>query len=210
VAGRVTGLRLQGRSQSRVNVFVDGEFSFALARILAAELAIGQTLSDDEIARLRSRDAEESAYRKALGLIQRRPRSEWELRQAFRRQGIDEQIQESALRRLRETGVLDDLAFAKYWVDNRQAFRPRGRRALRAELRLRGVDRDAAEQAVSAVEEDEAAYQAAHNAALRLAGAPKDEFRRRLGAYLARRGFDHEVIRPAVERLWVEQETAGG
>ncbi len=119
----------------------------------------------------------------------------------------------AAIDRLRKQGLLDDVAFAQYWLDQRRQFRPRGARLLRAELRQRGVPASLAAEATQALEaasvEDDA-YRVARKPGQRLAQAGVDErtFRTRLGQFLARRGFDWDVIAPVVERLRQEISTS--
>ncbi len=202
--GRVTALRLQKGRRNRVNVFLDGEFVVSLPRVLAADLSVGQSLTEEEVERLRERDAQEEAYQQGLRLISRRPRSEKELREYFSRKRTPEPTQAAALSRLREAGLLDDAGFARFWVENRQAFRPKSLTALKAELRQKGVAAESVRSALDGVDEQSAAEQAARQGARRLRGAQREDFRRRLGSYLARRGFDYTIIRPVVDRLWTE------
>ena len=114
----------------------------------------------------------------------------------------DAQI-ETVLDQLRHHALLDDEAFAEYWVDQRRTFRPRGARLVRAELTRLGVSRVGAAEATAALEAsaETDAYRAASQRATRLRGLPPEAFRTRLAAYLLRRGFDWEAITPVVERL---------
>ena len=65
----ITALTLQKRNRERVNVYLDGEYAFGLARIVAAWLVVGQELSDEKITQLRIEDEREVAYQRALRLI---------------------------------------------------------------------------------------------------------------------------------------------
>jgi len=106
--------------------------------------------------------------------------------------------------RLKQQGYLDDAEFARFWVENRQQFRPKGERALRQELRQKGVDEAIIQSAVADLDAEESAYAAARARALRLAALPDRDplaFRRKLIEFLARRGFDYEVSQEVVERL---------
>jgi regulatory protein len=114
------------------------------------------------------------------------------------------EAQQAALEHLQRTGQVNDTAFASAWVENRDAFRPRAARALRAELRRKGVAEEAIAEAVSGIDEAEAAYRAAQRFARRSASLSADDFQRRVGGQLARRGFDWETIRAAVRRVWSE------
>ena len=202
---KVTALRMQTRGKARVNVYLDGKFAFGLARIVAARLSIGQELDEAAVAHLQGLDDAEMAYERALRFLAPRPRSEAEVRRRLKQQKIVPALIDGVIERLRTAGLLDDQAFANYWVDNRAAFRPRSERALRAELRQKGLPDDAVRAALSETDDSSAAYAVAARRARRLAGLEYTDFRRRLGDFLARRGFNYDTIEPVVERVWTEQ-----
>jgi regulatory protein len=154
----------------------------------------------------------------AARLLDARPRSTAEVRLRLRRKEFPPEVIEQAVERLVDLGLLDDAAFSRYWVDNRQSFRPRGRLALRDELRRKGVDRSTIEQAIADADaegepdaEAARAEQVARNALRRYADSPdRATFQRRLGGLLQRRGFSLDVIRPILVILWGElQENSG-
>jgi len=142
----------------------------------------------------------------ALRFLAQRPRSEQEVRRRLQRAGTDEAAVESVLERLRAHALVDDTAFAEYWVEQRQTFRPRGARLLRAELRQHGIDASAAEAAAETTEASAAddAYRAAYKRARQLTSADERAFKSRLAQFLARRGFAWDTISVAVNRLWDE------
>ena len=201
----VTALRIDPKRGRRIQVYLDGELAMTVAAGVADGLAVGDRLDAESLARLAQRQDEAEALAQAVRLISRRPRSQQELRQAWERRGVSPQAQSAALGRLRQAGQVDDAAFAAAWVENRGAFRPTSSRALRSELRLKGVDDEDIAAAVEGLDEAQAAYRAAQRMAPRAAGLPEQDFRRRLGEQLARRGFDWEIIRAAVRRVWIEQ-----
>ena len=107
--------------------------------------------------------------------------------------------------RLMEAGLLDDRAFARYWLENRRDFRPRGQRALRMELRQKGVPQDIIDEVLDeGHSEDAAAYQAALAQARKIRTTEPREFRRKLEAHLVRRGFSYDTAREATARAWSE------
>ena len=201
---KVTALKMQARNKNRVNVYLDGEYAFGLVKIEAARLKIGQVLSEADIERLKQADGLESAYEKALNFLSYRPRSEAEMRRYLKKKQMPEEQQEVVVARLRRAGLVDDPTFAEQWVENRAAFKPKGKRALKAELRAKGVPAKDIEAALVGVDETAAARQSAAARAPRLIRQKlsKMDFKRRLGEYLARRGFDYETITGAVERAW--------
>jgi regulatory protein len=105
---------------------------------------------------------------------------------------------------LGRSGLVDDLQFAQTWVENRSAFRPRGRRALVVELRQKGITEEAIDEALHDLDEDNLAYQAALKQSRRYAGLDWQVYRQKMGAFLARRGFNYEVAKPVIEQVWSE------
>jgi regulatory protein len=99
---------------------------------------------------------------------------------------------------------VDDEAFAQFWVENREQFRPRGPRALRYELRRKGIGQEAIDQALEGVDPLADAYQAAARKAQQLSHLDQPEFFRKLVDYLARRGFDYDVAKEVTNRYWLE------
>ena len=201
MAGTISALRYQKRNKNRVNVYLDDQFAFGLAAIEAARLRVGQVLSDDDIARLRRQDDVERAHERALNFLSYRPRSEAEVRRNLRKKDVTDEAIEAVVERLTRAGMLDDREFARYWVENRLQFNPRGARALGHELREKGVPVSVIDDTLVGFDEEPTARKAAEAGARRLAHLEPTAFRRRLGAYLARRGFSYAVISPLVEEM---------
>ncbi len=207
MAGRITGLRFQKRTPDRVSVYLDGRFAFGLPAIEAAKLRPGQYLDDTELDRLRGLDVEQRAYDRAVRFLAFRPRSEAEVRRNLEKAGTDPGVIEAVVARLERACYLNDAEFAQFWVEGRQQFRPRSARALRQELRLKGVDDTAIEAALADLDAMTAACDAARPRARRLShliASDPGTFRRQLSGFLLRRGFDYDVIREAVNRLMRE------
>lgn len=204
-AGTITALVAQKRNQSRVNVFVDGEYAFGLSAINAAGLHKGQQLTPEDVKQLQHEDAVEVAHERALKLLEYRPRSEWEVRNRLRKNARGDfppEVLDEVVARLRRVGLLDDAEFVRYWVSNRDQFKPRSKFALRHELRGKGISDADIEAALADYDEDDAARRAADKRAARLAGLDRETFNKKLGDFLARRGFNYEVTREAVEHAW--------
>lgn len=201
---KITALQVQKRNPNRVNVYLDGEFAFGLARIVAAWLQIDQRLSPGKIADLQAQDSGEVALQRALNLLSYRPRSESELSEALRKHEISPEIIQSTLARLRENHLLDDPVFARKWVENRTEFRPRGARLLRLELRRKGVREEHIAPALAGLDETSLAYQAAAKKFSRQHFSDPAEFRKKVYSFLARRGFQYDQIRAAADQLWRE------
>jgi regulatory protein len=209
MGGTITALEVQQHNKERVNVYLDGTFAFGLAVLEAARLRKGQYLTDSEIATLKAQDVVEQAYERAVRFLAQRPRSTSEIRRHLADKGVDKAAIEEAIVLLEAQGYLDDKAFARYWLANRQQFRPRGTRALRFELREKGVPASVIDEVLADFDSGDAAYQAALDKARRFRGLDRRTFREKLGSYLTRRGFDYDTIRDVIDRLIREYEDEG-
>jgi regulatory protein len=204
MAGRITGLSFQKRTPDRVNVYIDDKFAFGLPALEAARLKVGQHLTDEDIARLRQADSVQKAYDRAVRFLGYRPRSRKEVAQNLAEAGLDPALIETVISRLAQQGYLNDAEFARFWVENRERFRPRGQQALRQELRLKGVDDETVNAALGTLDQTESAYRAAQGRAQRMAALAASDprgFRQKLSGFLQRRGFTYDVIREVVTRL---------
>jgi regulatory protein len=201
---KITAIEAQKRSPNRVNIYLDGEYAFGLAQIVAAWMRVGQELDEEKIKRLQTEDARERAIQQALLFLSYRARSESEIRQNLRKHEIPEEVIEQTLERLRQDGLANDGQFARAWVENRSAFRPRSRRMLAMELRQKGLDDEAVTSAIEEVDDEALAFETAQKRAARLKGLEWIEFRKKLSEFLARRGFSYSVIAPVVTRIWNE------
>jgi regulatory protein len=187
-----------------VSVFLDGKFAFGLPAIMASRLKRGQVLSDAEIQSLEAEGAVETAYDRTLNYLSYRPRSRAEVERFLQKRGLSEAQIEPVAQRLERAGLLDDEAFARYWVENRERHRPRGLRALRYELRQKGISTETIDRALASVDVPDSAYRSAGRKARQLAHLDREKFADKLVAYLARRGFDYEIARETAGRLWAE------
>jgi regulatory protein len=206
---RITAIEPQQKNPQRVNIYLDGEFAFGLAAILAAWLKVGQDLGEEKISDLKAADEREAVYQKALHFLSYRPRSSAEVRQNLAKRGISALLVDKTVTRLQAAGLLNDEAFARAWVENRNSFRPRGRSALQLELRRKGLSDEIVQSVLDTqVDEESLAFEAARKHARRLSGLEWLEFRQKLGGFLARRGFSYTTLAPVVSEVWKETQMA--
>jgi regulatory protein len=203
-SGTVTSLQMQKRNKERVNVFLDGEFAFAIALNDAITLKKGQHLSSAEVEAFKRSGESDLAFQKAARYLGMRPRSSSEIVTYLKRKEVDETVVEDVVRRLHDKGYLDDEAFARFWVENRNRFRPRGAQALRHELRQKGVERETIDSTLEEQDEEGAAWAALQSKVDRWATLEKIEFEQKGLAFLARRGFRFDICRRTVNQAWNE------
>jgi regulatory protein len=205
--GVITALEVQKRDKERVNLFLDGEYAFSLSLVEAAKLKKGQVLSEAQMAALRDEDAVNKAVDSAARVLSYRPRSVHEIRQHLAKKSLPQAVILAAIDRLSAMGYLDDVAFARFWVEDRNRFKPRGPKALRFELRQKGISNAVIDEVLNdTLNVDDAAYRAAHEVARKLRRVTQREFRHKLAVALQRRGFSFDVIRDVVKRLIDEIE----
>ncbi|MAS34770.1 MAG: RecX family transcriptional regulator [Anaerolineaceae bacterium] len=203
----ITKLEIQKKNKERANVYLDGDYAFSVDIMVAAGLQKGQQLSDVEIEVMKDEDAVSRAVDRAVRYLAYRPRSTAEVRRNLADKQTPEAVIEAAVERLNRMGYLDDQSFARFWVDNRNQFKPLSERALRYELRQKGVPDSVIASALDDLDANDAAYRAAQSRVRSYRQKTRTEFRNKMSAFLQRRGFNFDVIRETVEQLIAEIET---
>jgi regulatory protein len=206
---RITALEPQVNNPERINLYVDGRFLLGVnaAIVLQMGLRLQQELSSDQLQQLQSEEAEQRAVDRALNYLSYRPRSREEVRRYLRRKEIPPEVIEAALARLDRLDFVNDRTFSGFWIESREQFSPRGARALKNELRMKGVERDIVDELVSDEQDEERALRAGRKKALALVNVSNIDyatFRNRLGSFLQRRGFGYQVTTRTVRALWKE------
>ena len=203
---RITALKLTRRR--KVNVYLDNNFTFALNREVADEagLKVGQTLSDSQIDELKEAELLGKCFKAALHYLSYRPRSETEIRHRLYRRGFGSEMVEKIIIRLKEKRLIDDMAFAQFWVENRLEFKPLSQRLISLELWQKGVAKRIIDEVTQNADDRVSALKAGRKRVRHLATLDYPEFRYRLGDYLRRRGFSHDTINFAVDHLWQEKQ----
>ena len=150
-------------------------------------------------------DPEAAARLICLRQLTAAPRTRAQLADTLRKRGIPGAAAEAVLARFTEVGLIDDATFASAWVESRHYGRGLGRRALAAELRQRGVDRDDIQAAVGSLNPETELATARALVERRLAGTagqPPGARFRRLAGMLARKGYPagmvYQVVRDAL------------
>ena len=207
MGGTITAIEIQQKRKNRVNVYLDDTYAFSLSTIVAerAGLAVGASLTDDDVEALAADDNYQRAFDSALNFLSYRPRSVREVRLNLAKKGVDPVSIDKVVTRLTELGLLDDHAFAQFWQENRQRCSPRGPLAIKAELISKGLERDVIDGVLEDnIDQERDAYAAAQKKIPSLRGLDYRAFRQRLGSHLLRRGFSYDVIATLTRRLWQE------
>jgi regulatory protein len=200
----ITALQKQKR-RPRIDVYLDSELglSLRLDLVAMARLAVGMEMTHARRHELEDEDQRLGAIEASLRLLAMGPRSEHDLRERLsRRRGFRHEAVDAAVARMRELGYLNDAAYARMWVESRQASTPRSRRAIAFELSRKGVDRAHTEAALEEYSDADAAFEAAQRRLRALRGLDRATFHRKLGSFLNSRGFGYGVARATIDRCW--------
>lgn len=139
---------------------------------------------------------------KTIRFISLRPRSEKEILEYWHRRGLTPNEVKPLVGRLKELNLVDDEAFASWWIEQRATFRPKGRRALRAELLAKGISQEIIDRLLNTqVEEKELAFAAAGKKIKSYEKLSLLERKKKVFAFLGRRGFSWETIKEVVDEL---------
>ena len=204
----LTGLAPDPRRPDYRLVEVDrGRFaSLPAESLIGLGLVVGGEIGPRVLARLQELADLEGAHRAALRALARRAHARHDLRRRLLQRQHPPAAVDGALARLAAQGLLDDAAFARDYAAVKAA-RGRGPARLIKDLLAQGVERRVAEDAVRAaladegVDADAAVRAVVEKRARQLAGLPAPVRKRRLVAFLARRGFQGPAVRAIVETL---------
>ncbi len=146
---------------------------------------------------------DEGAYDVAVRYLANRPRSVAEIRRQLRSRRYSDGAIDRAVDQLRAHRYVDDEAFARYWVEQRERFRPKGDRALVSELLGKGVPRETIDLVLG--ERDPEAEVKQARAAIRRPIArwqtlEEGERKRKIHQYLVARGFSYDTIESVLDR----------
>jgi regulatory protein len=197
-AGRITAVDPDPRRKGAVRVYLDGEHRWTAALVDVEDLRVGVVATEAELAHLELAADIEGSLRSALRHLTRRAFARMDLDRRLRRKGHPPEAVAAALARLEGQGLLDDVAFARTYVETR-AVRGRGPMRVQRDLGAMGVERSVVDRALAeawpaSIPPEELARSLAAKRLKQLgSGLPRQALRRRLVQYLARRGFGGSV-----------------
>lgn len=214
---KITDISPQKKRQDRFNVFIDGEFYFGISAELVFEkkLKIGGEILGEKIEELILTDQTERLFNKALRLLSFRPRSEKEIRDHLFWKGKLSEIKtelekkhyeasvEKAIDKLKKIKQIDDEEFARWWTGQRKDFSPRPMTIVKKELITKGITKEIIENLLvkNPDEEVSLAVKIGQKKLKSLLRLEKKEKREKLSQFLARRGFEWEIVKKTVDTL---------
>ena len=194
---------LQGKKNpNRVNLYLDGQFTFALSidEVAKQSLKKGLELTSEQIDSLKQADTFEYTYAKLLNFLSYRPRTVKEVRDRLYKYKVKDKVKQDLLiERLQSKGYLDDLKFTQWFIESRNAHRPRSPRMLTAELKTKGVSEEVIKSVINEVTDE---TETIRHLLTKKLGVPHtlDQLTRQKNyAYLGRQGFSWDKIKEVVK-----------
>ena len=200
----ITAIIPQKHHPHRVNIFLDGEFAFSLPIdiVIREHLEVGHALNSLQVDELIKVHEFAASYNQAPRFLTFRPRSKQEMILYLSRKNIGNRILEQILAKLETQKLINDYDFARWFVENRLSFRPKGKRLLTMELKEKGVDQEVIDavlnEYVDVQGELEMVKKLLDKKRSSYSQLPKREQKQKLIAFLVRRGFSWDVISKAL------------
>lgn len=196
---KITKITAQVKTPGRYSVFVDDKFAFGLSELglINSGLKVGHELSGAELDKLKNQAEIDKAYNRALGLLARRTRSQWEMHEYLRRKNYEPDLIDAVLNMLIDRNYIDDADFARRWVESRRLLKSTSKRKLTVELKQKRVSEEVIRQVLSEDETDELEVIKDLIAKKRTQSRYQDETK--LIRYLSSQGFSYGDIKQALK-----------
>jgi regulatory protein len=215
---RVTQVESQKKNPRRFNIFLDGIFAFGADEdtVIKFRLVPGKEINSDDLDKILLETEVGKLMVRMYGLFNVRQRSEKEVRDYlknlnFKRKVKDQEeisgvVNEGLIQNLKTKGLLDDLSFARSWVESRRRSKKKGKNVLKAELFQKGIGREIIEEVLKQdlegeESEEEVAFQALEKKIRVWKNLPELEFKKKATEFLIRRGFDYSVAKNVIDNF---------
>ncbi len=198
----ITRLVQGKKNPNRVNLYLDDVFVFALSidEVGKKSLKKGLELSPAEIEDLKKADSDEYIYGKILNFLSFRPRTVKEVRDRLWKYEVkDEDSQNLVIDKLKSKGYLDDVSFAKWFIQSRNTHRPRSVSMLKMELSQKGVPKDIVSDLVSTMGDEKVTIMHLLDKKLGSRRILDNREKAKIQGYLVRQGFAWDKVSEVVK-----------
>lgn len=198
---KITDLKQQVKRADRYSIFIDGKFKFSLSsdELLTKGLFLNKELDDKELKSLIESSSVSLAKANCFRYISYRQRSFFEINQYLKLKGYSEKVIKETLLFLSEKKLIDDVKFAKTWVENRNLLKPTSIRQLKLELRQKKVDPEIIQDVVNDQTIDD--REIIRGLIKKKQSQTKYRDKLKLMQFLARRGFNYEDIKSVLSDI---------
>ena len=203
---KITDMQIQKNNKTRANVFIDGEFAFALEMftVMKLGLKIGQEVSEEKLSEAMLDSEKSVAFERAIDYLGRGMKTVKQLKDYLVKKSYPPEVVEHVVNRLTDYRYLDDAAYAKMYVEHNSA--TKGERRLKQELVQKGISVSLAEE-YSVVDEEKSLENARHLAEKYMKNKPRDlKTLQKLQRYLVGRGYDFDVVNSVTRSYRFDEE----
>jgi regulatory protein len=206
---KITSITVQIRDPNRANISIDGKFRFSLDinQVVDFKLKSGMDINEQRLVELEGESKFGKLYGRAAEYALMRPRSLKEMRDYLYRKtlsrrdkkgelrdGYSKEVTVRVLDRLIEKGLVDDKKFATFWIDNRNLSKGISQRKLRFELMSKGVEDSIINELLKNSDRDD------ETEIRKIINKKRSKYDdQKLMAYLARMGFNYDLIKEKLE-----------
>ncbi len=195
---------VKNKHNDKYSVFIDGDFAFSLAMsdILFFKLDIGNSVSDKTYNYINNEVVLIKAKNRAASFLGSSKKTEKAVYDKLEECGYSEDICAKVIEELKKYGYIDDMDYAESYISDRLKLNPRGRYALKMELRQKGVKDSIIERALDNAQIDESIYIKQLIIKKRYDIHDMDEKeKKKLFDFLLRRGFSYGIIKDTIKNF---------
>jgi regulatory protein len=200
--GKITNIKSQSK-KGRINIFIDNSYAFSVfeTALVDQNLYLGKEINEKEINALKDYDLEAKCLAKAYHLLSFRPRSESEIKKRLLEK-FSAEVTESSIKKLKKANYINDEEFVNFWLANRK--HSRGPQLLRSELIKKGICRGLIDSKLAENSPEDDVENATREIELktRFKALTKTDAYKKVGPYLARRGYSYDVIKEVIKKLY--------
>lgn len=203
---KITCIEQQKKDKHRYNIYVDGEYLFALYddSILKYGLRKGDVLTEEKVKDMKEYDEYNFGKKVAYNYLSYRQRSRKEIERKMKTKKISPKVIDKVIKWLEELNYLNDEQFAKQLIENKIERRPIGRRMLEQKLFQSGIDRELREKSLKENYSEEKELEKAEELLKKYVKKVKykDEFDRRNKCfkYIVSRGFGYGIAEEVINK----------
>jgi regulatory protein len=202
--GKITEIKTQVKSKTRVSIFIDGAYRFSAHMDVMVNhgLHVGMEISEELLEEIQTEDELKKAYAKGIDIVSRRPHTEKEIRDKLKDKEYAPVTIDKTIEKLREYGYVDDEAFLEHYLSFKGHVQ--GPRKIKYDLIKKGIAEHLIDNALEALKDDE--YSQCFNMASNKLNSMSDSLEmskkyNRLAGFLQRKGYGFGVIKEVLRDL---------
>lgn len=214
---KITSVERQKQNPRRFNIFLDDQFAFGADEdvIVNFRLIPGKVLDITTLELILYETQVGKLMERMYNLFSIRQRSEKEVRNYYRiknqelrikgKEEVSELVIESLIQKLKDKGLINDLEFAKLWVDSRRKNKFKSLKAIKVELIQKGINKEIIDEVTQTDDNTEEllAKKSIEKKIKHWQSLSKLELRKKIYEYLARRGFHLSTINMVLKEFIV-------